>query len=299
MSEQLSWSFGLRNYEGKYLTVETFNSLINCNSKVMKKKQIFFLEKADGENQVYIRTWANKYLAVDSDGNFSATSEDKSADAALTILPQPDGTWALVSHRMQYIHGSGDKMKALIDREIADKSTTKFVVHLAMHPQVNIKNVNRKRYLHLNNNCITCDENVPWGDDAVLNLDFNSDGSYSIQTAAGTFLHKDGGLTDSIGEDNKFVLEFHHSELAFKSKTSGQYLTCAGGDGEWACDGGTAAGIAAGLQPVQGLPRLPPEPQALTSPAGPAPLQASPAPTSRPLAKTSSSSSRTHARRSR
>lgn len=231
MSDTLSWSFGLRNHEGKYLTVETFHSMINCNSKVMKKKQIFFLEKAEGENQVYIRTWANKYLAVDADGTFSASSEDKSADAALTILPQPDGSWALVSHRLQYIHGAGDKMKALIDREISDKASTKFVVHLAMHPQVNIRNVNRKRYLHLNGDSITCDENVPWGDDAVLNLDFNSDGSYSIQTAAGTFLHKDGLLSPAIGEDNKFVLEFHHSELAFKSKSSGMYLTCAGGEG--------------------------------------------------------------------
>ena len=43
--EPISWSFGLRNAEGFYLTAETFGFSVNCTAKVMKKKQIFFLEQ--------------------------------------------------------------------------------------------------------------------------------------------------------------------------------------------------------------------------------------------------------------
>ena len=53
--ETLSWSFGLRNHTGKYLTAETFGFGINCNGTSLKKKQIFFLEQEDS-GKVYIRT---------------------------------------------------------------------------------------------------------------------------------------------------------------------------------------------------------------------------------------------------
>ena len=56
MSETLSWSFGLRNAAGNYLTAETFGNRINCNASIMKKKQIFFLEQDASTGKVYIRT---------------------------------------------------------------------------------------------------------------------------------------------------------------------------------------------------------------------------------------------------
>lgn len=60
--ETLSWSFGLRNYAGNYLTAETFGNRINANSKVLKKKQIFFLEQ-DASGKVFIRTFVGVFLA--------------------------------------------------------------------------------------------------------------------------------------------------------------------------------------------------------------------------------------------
>jgi fascin 1/2 len=231
----LVWSFGLRNPSGKYLTVEAFGSRVNANAAKMKKKQIFFLERGEKDDQVYIRTWQNKYLTVDKDGNFGASADSKGADEALTILPNEDGTWCLVDHRAQYIHGSGEKMLALIKDRLPGDNSERFTVHLAMHPQVCIRNHNRKRYLHLNTSgpapTITCDEDCPWGDDAVLNLDFNDDGSYSIQTSQGTFLSDDGRLQPSVDESCKFMLVFHTDLLAFKSLKTGLYLTCSGGDG--------------------------------------------------------------------
>lgn len=53
--ETLSWSFGLRNVHGNYLTAEQFGNRVNASSKVMKKKQIFFLEQ-DHSGKVFIRS---------------------------------------------------------------------------------------------------------------------------------------------------------------------------------------------------------------------------------------------------
>ena len=55
--ETLSWSFGLRNAAGNYLTAETFGNRINCNASVLKKKQIFFLEQDASTGKVFIRTY--------------------------------------------------------------------------------------------------------------------------------------------------------------------------------------------------------------------------------------------------
>lgn len=231
-SNQLSWSFGLRNAEGNYLTVEAFGSRVNISGKSMKKKQIFFLERAPGEDEVFIRTWQGKYLSVDKDGNFSAGAEVPSEDEALKIEAQEDGKWCLVDRRAMYIHGTGDKMLALIRDRLPPGDTHKFTVHLAMHPQVCIRNVNRKRYLHLNtsDNTITCNEDIPWGDDAVLNLDFFEDGTYGIGTCQGTYLSHTGACVAKSNEC-KYMLEFHASQLAFKSMVTGSYLTCGGPNG--------------------------------------------------------------------
>jgi fascin 1/2 len=53
--DTLTWSFGLINSAGRYLTVETFGSRINCNGTSLKKKQIFVLEQ-DAAGKVYFKT---------------------------------------------------------------------------------------------------------------------------------------------------------------------------------------------------------------------------------------------------
>lgn len=133
-----------------------------------------------------------------------------------------------------YVNGTGDNITAFVKEKPANSS---FTVHLAMHPQVCIQNLNRKRYLHLDGSKskITCDENAPWGDDSVLTLDFFQDGCYGIMASNGGYLSQDGSLVQCTREnasaDVKFVLEFHGFQLAFRSSTTGRYLACMGGDG--------------------------------------------------------------------
>lgn len=232
---QLSWSFGLRNADNKYLTVEAFGSNVNMNAKAMKKKQIFFMEHVPGaeSNIVYLRTWQNKYLTVDDKGKVSAGADQPGEDEQIKIEFQPDGSWSLVTTRHYYIHGERENVNALIKDRLPDAESHKFTVHLAMHPQVCILNVNRKRYLHLNRerNIITCDEDIPWGDDAVINLDFFEDGFYGLKSCDGTYLKHDSQLVAGESDDVKFQLEFHDGELAFKSKATQKYLTCSAQQG--------------------------------------------------------------------
>jgi len=171
--ETLEWSLGLINSAGKYLTAETFQHKVICAAASMKRKQIFFLEQVPGKASVRIRTVLNCYLSVDDDGGFhgNVTAEDKEQESTeFEIIAQADGKWCLRTTKMGwYVKSTGETMSAFTT-DISEES--KFTVHLAMHPQINIKNVQRKAYMHLNDggDAIHTDEVIPWGHDATITL---------------------------------------------------------------------------------------------------------------------------------
>jgi len=230
--ESLAWSFGLRNYQGLFLTAETFGFRINCNSKVMKKKQIFFLEQDAASGAVFIKSHLNKYLTADAAGNFNGNAEAAGADERFTIEAQHNGTWAIKSAHGYYTGGAGEKLSAYT-KEISEDRL--WVVQLAMHPHVNIRNVNRKRFVHLKGDNMTCDEDIPWGDDALISLAMCDDGRYTLQACDGRYLSSSGALVQSAsGDDARMTLEFHGGNVAFRSAQD-NYLTCLGGDGKLKC----------------------------------------------------------------
>jgi fascin 1/2 len=230
--EALAWSFGLRNHQGLYLTAETFGFRINCNSKVMKKKQIFFLEQDAASGAVFIKTHLNKYLTADAAGNFNGNAEASGADERFTIEAQHNGTWAIKSAHGYYTGGTGEKLTAYT-KEISEDRL--WVVQLAMHPHVNIRNINRKRFVHLKGDQLTCDEDIPWGEDALISLQMTEDGRYTLQACDGRFLSSSGALAQSSSsDDTRFTLEFHGGNVAFRSAQD-NYLTCLGGDGKLKC----------------------------------------------------------------
>ena len=62
-------------------------------------------------------------------------------------------------------------MLACFDKTIGEAN--QFQINLAIHPQVVLQNVLRQEYLHLEAGQMqTADENLPWGPDAMITLQF-------------------------------------------------------------------------------------------------------------------------------
>jgi fascin 1/2 len=234
--EELAWSFGLRNAAKKYLTAESFQFKLATAAERMKKKQIFFLEQDGGDSDhVYIRTHLNRYISVDGDGNVHANSDSKTDETELLIEAQPNGTWAIKSKKMGwYIKNSGDPLgeKAAFVSELSEEHL--WTVHLAMHPQVCVKNLNRKCYMHLadDGSSLTTDEVIPWGDDATITMHFfDDDGTYGLVAANGKYLTASGALSDAAGKDARFIIVFQGGKVSFKNVATGKFLTAIGAVG--------------------------------------------------------------------
>jgi fascin 1/2 len=95
-----SGTVGLVNGQYKYLTAETFGHKINANGVGLKKKQQWTiepfptngeqngssrLEDIDELENVCIRSHLNCYLAVDSFGNVTCESQERTEGARFTI----------------------------------------------------------------------------------------------------------------------------------------------------------------------------------------------------------------------
>lgn len=223
--DTLRWTFGLINSANKYLTAETFQCKVTCNGTTLKKKQIWTLEKLVGE-EIALKSSAGKFLTSDKDGNIDWGGEEIGADQKFIFEAQADGKVAIRSATHgRYLGGSGDNMTGF------DKSVEKgnlFIIHLAVHPQVNIRNVNRKTYMHLNEESleICCSEEIPWGYDATIILEFHS-GKYALRAANTQYLHRNGSLVEDVTADSLFTLVFRGAQVAFMDRNS-KYLTAVG-----------------------------------------------------------------------
>ena len=148
------------------------------------------------------------------------------ARAQWNVTAHADGRWSFQSAHGYYFSGTGDKLHAFA-REIGE--TEKWTIHLAMHPQVAIRNVNRRRYVHLANGELQVNEDIPWGDDALLTIEFHN-GRYSFRGANNKFLSKGGKMVESVTDDCLFIIEFFESKVAFKAN-DGKYLQGYGSQG--------------------------------------------------------------------
>jgi len=229
--ETLDWSFGLRNGAGKYLTAETFGFKIATAASIMKKKQIWFLEQEDGDDFVYIRSHLGRYLTVNGDGGFTGDAEEKGEEQQLIIEAQNDGRWCLKSKKYGWYCGNDPSVeRAAFEADKQEKHM--WTVHLAMHPQICLKNVNRKAFVHYDSGALCTDELIPWGDDATITLHFFSEnGTYGLISSTGQFLSSSGALVDHPDANCEFIIVFHGGKVAFKSQTSGKFLTALGAKG--------------------------------------------------------------------
>ena len=226
MAGTLKWTFGLINSAGKYLTAEKFQSTVNCNGVTMKKKQIWTLEQVEG-SVIALKSSFGKYLTADSSGKLGAGGEEIGGDEKFTFETQADGKVAIknVTHG-RYISGSGDQLSCYA--QVIDAQNL-YTIHLAMHPQINLRNVNRKTYVHLQDGELRCNEEIPWGYDAMLILEFY-DGKYALRAADTKYLSRTGQLVEEVNRDSVFTLIFRDAQVAFKD-CNGKYLTAVGATG--------------------------------------------------------------------
>ncbi|CAG5119661.1 unnamed protein product [Candidula unifasciata] len=225
----LHWKVGLVNSAGKFLTAESFGFKVNVSGTSLKKKQIFILEQDSHEEVVYIKSYLERYMSADKYGKVTCESEERGQTEKFVVEYDKNGTgrWAFknVVHG-NFLGGSDDNLKCF------SKSVTEselWMVNLAIHPQVNVQNVNRKRYACVKNEELQATEVIPWGPESVIILHFDN-GKYALKTFDNRFLNKDGTLSTELSDDSRFCMEIRggsNSGFAFKD-CSGLYLTAVG-----------------------------------------------------------------------
>jgi len=224
----MDWSFGLVNTDNKYLTAEKFMGKVGCTTAKFGIKQIWFLEnKGDDSGAVAFRGNTGKYLAVhdEDNGKVDGTAEQGDEKSFFLIEAQPDGRWLIKSQKSgKYLGGSGESLTCFITEAAADRYWS---VHLAMHPQAAIRGVKSKKYWGLAESggapIIQCKQDLPWGDDATINV-IPHVGTVQFQAANGGYFHPDGSLGDDDA-DTHFTVDFKDSEVAFKSTTKNHYIS--------------------------------------------------------------------------
>jgi fascin 1/2 len=228
----ITWTLGLRNAStGKYLTVEAFGDALNCSGSILRKKQTFTLEATD-DGKVTLKSHKGKYLYGDRDGKVGCDADSVSKDCAWEIRPQADGTWALISGNGYFFHGTGTNLSAFLEAKegVQVPADGKWVAHLAMHPQINLYNARRNRYIHLEEGEFRANEDIPWGDDALLNLVFFPEhpaGRYGLMSCEGTYLQANGQLVAEKNQSCEFLLSLVGTEITLQTE-SGDYVCCDG-----------------------------------------------------------------------
>lgn len=222
----MEWRVGLMNCAKKYLTAETFGFKVNASGAAVKKKQIWSIEQEPSEEYVYIRSGLGRYMSSDKYGTVTVEAEERGADERFLIEYSQDGKWAFKHVKYEnYLSGLDDQVKCF-DKSPGDKNW--WCIQLYVHPQIHLRNVNRKRYARLNAEAgeLECTELIPWGSDALVFLDF-VEGKYALKACDNRFLSRDGTLQENIDDNSLYMMEFHLGALAFKD-CEGRYLTAVG-----------------------------------------------------------------------
>jgi hypothetical protein len=101
-------------------------------------------------------------------------SESKTDETELIIEAQDDGRWCIKSKKYGWYIGNNPEIeRAAFEADKQEKHM--WTVHLAMHPQVCLRNIQRRAYVHLDEGQLCTDELIPWGEDATITMHFFSD----------------------------------------------------------------------------------------------------------------------------
>ncbi|CAF0815102.1 unnamed protein product [Adineta steineri] len=221
ISEKCIWSLGLINSKGKYLTAETFGCKINATGTCLKKKQKWRIIYNTQNDCIYLQSSLHHYLSTDKYGRLKCDAFDMDNDCRFQLEYNQNGQWAFKSLTYgMYLGGDIDQLHCF------SKIPEWWSPHLALHPQINLKHVIRKRYAKLDNDEIHIDDIIPWGSEAILTVEY-ANGQYYIQSNNGLYFHKDGKLIGKKTAETLFTIELYKGYLTFKDCNQ-CYLTAIG-----------------------------------------------------------------------
>lgn len=224
-NQEMQWKLGFINSSGKYLTAEKFQFKLNASGNSLRRAQTWVLEKVTNES-IAFKSCYGRYFGSDKDGKVTADSESVGNDNKFQMMTQEDGRVAIKS----VAHGRffGGTVDNLTGYDTVISETNKWTIQLAIMPQLNLRNVNRRTYAHLNSvdDEIQVNEEIPWGFDATITIEFYN-GRYAIRAANARYLHRDGYLLDDVINDTLYRLVFRGTQVAFLD-SAGKYLTAVG-----------------------------------------------------------------------
>ena len=150
ISQKCTWSLGLINFKGKYLTAETFGCKINASEFVfvpsigiirhenfssagscLKKKQKWTIIYNNSNDCVYLQSSLEHYLSTDKYGRLKCDALDVDANCRFQLEYNRTGQWAFKSLTYgMYLGGDADQLHCF------SKTPEWWLPHLALHPQV-------------------------------------------------------------------------------------------------------------------------------------------------------------------
>ncbi len=221
-AESFNWIAGLINCNRKYLIAEKFQFRVSANGISLRKRETWTLEQVS-DSHIAIKSCFGRYLGCDKDGKVTCDAEEIGDDNKFLLDTQEDGRVAIQTFHNRYFTGTGDQLSGYSLEKSMDAYWT---IQLALMPQMNLRNVNRKTYAHLVGQEICVNEEIPWGHDATISIDYH-DGKYSIRASDGRYLSRTGVLQEVVDDSCLFILVFRGNQVAFRDNQA-KYLSGVG-----------------------------------------------------------------------
>lgn len=211
---------------------------------------------SEEHENVAIKSHLNKYLAVDSFGNVTCDSDEKTENTrfTITICSMSQGKsideqifWAFKNVERGYYLGSTENGDVCCNAKMPKSRADLWLLHLIPARGASffaLRSLGRKRYarvVDIDSNSSTkkltqvqLDATNSWGSDTLFQFKFHDGGRYSLLTTDNRYLTNEGhcvkfdSLEDSLPpRECLFTIEYHSGFLAFRD-TSSQYLAATG-----------------------------------------------------------------------
>ncbi len=221
--ENGTWRIGLVNSQNLYLSAEKFQFKVNASGKTMKMKQIWTFEKLDDE-KFALKSWLDRYLGCNKNGVITADAEEVGKENVFTLVNQGNEKFEIKSELGHSLGGSLDQIAG----KLRETKPEGWCIHLAILPQINLRNIQRKAFARLSSDGKQFEgkSEIPWGQECIVFLQYRN-GKYCFQDINGQYLHRDGTLKSTCDDDSLFVLFFKQSSVAFRD-VQGKFLSCVG-----------------------------------------------------------------------